>query len=247
MMGLPHRIRILVRREFSNCFCFLFLLSMSCTAMAQFAAQSNEPNINELITRCAPTVHPETMTALMSAESSGHQYAIADAGPVKLPWSKRKHMVKSFYMDSLGEAVTKANELKAQGHTVSLGLMQVNDRNLPSLGISIEQVFDLCTNINAGAKILTDFYLRAVPLFGQGDKAMRAALSAYNSGDWVRGERDGYVDLVYQKAGKPFELKTAGSMVPKIEKLRTRTPKYTKQSNPVRREFTLGVKEFIVR
>lgn len=167
-----------------------------------------EGEFAELIQRCAPTVHPETMAAVISAESRGHQFAIADAGPVKMPWAQRKLLVRSYYMGSLDSAVAKATELIAGGHTVSLGLAQVNDRNLAKLGLSVRAVFDPCTNVAAGGYILTQFYQKAAQRFGPGAHALQASISAYNSGDWVRGARDGYVGLVYRQVGRPLAMQS---------------------------------------
>lgn len=166
--------------------------------------------LSGLISRCAPTVHPETMAALISAESKGHQFALADAGPLNMPWAKRKYLVRSYYFSSVDEATEMAEALIARGHTVSLGLTQVNDRNLAGLGISIREVFEPCVNLSAGGKIITEFYGKAVRQFGAGPRALRAAISAYNSGDWARGERDGYVNLVFKQRGKPLELRSDG-------------------------------------
>ena len=172
------------------------------------AAIGVSPEMWAFLARCAPTVHPETMAAVISAESRGHQFAIADAGPVNLPWSQRKTMVRSFYFGSALEAAGKANELIAAGHTVSLGPAQINDRNLASLGLSVESVFEPCANVAAGGRILTNFYQRASKEFGPGGRALRAALSAYNSGDWLRGEKEGYVDLVIRQVGRPLDLQS---------------------------------------
>jgi type IV secretion system protein VirB1 len=162
-----------------------------------------DPDVMRLIHQCAPTVHPETMTAVIVTESRGRQFAVADAGPVKLPWTQRKYLVRSFNFDTADLAVEKATELIKNGHTVSLGLSQINDRNLRGLNLSVRDVFDTCTNIAAGAYILTNFYKKATAKFGENTKALRAALSAYNSGNWIRGEQDGYVDIVYRNAGIP--------------------------------------------
>ncbi|MEX5452774.1 lytic transglycosylase domain-containing protein, partial [Stutzerimonas stutzeri] len=123
----------------------------------------------------------------MKVESSGHVYAVADAGPVHLPWSVRKDMVRSHFPASKDEAVELVKSLLKKGHTVSIGLSQVNDRNLKALGLSVEDVFDPCTNVSAGGKILTNFYQRAVKEFGPGERALQAAISAYQSGNWDRG------------------------------------------------------------
>ena len=174
-----------------------------------------DPALSALIARCAPTVHPETMAAVISAESRGHQFAIADAGPVHLPWSQRKSMVRSLYPSNADEAVATAQALISRGHTVSLGVAQVNDRNLTRMGVSIKDMFDPCTNVAVGGKILTDFYERAVKKFGAGPGTLQAALSAYNSGDWTRGARDGYVNLIYQQVGRPLALRSQ-RVVPKL-------------------------------
>lgn len=180
-----------------------------------FAIAGVDPALSALIARCAPTVHPETMAAVISAESRGHQFAIADAGPVHLPWSQRKSMVRSLYPSSVEEAVATAQNLISRGHTVSLGIAQVNDRNLASMGVTVKDMFDPCTNVAVGGKILTDFYERAVKKFGVGPGTLDAALSAYNSGDWTRGARDGYVNLIYKQVGKPLTLKSQ-RVVPKL-------------------------------
>lgn len=170
-------------------------------------------DVDDLLKRCAPNIHPETMRAVLSAESKGNALAVADAGPVALPWSERKHLVRSHYPGSLPEAVTLVKGLLANGHTVSLGLSQINDRNLSALGVSIEEVFEPCANVAAGARVLSECYGRASKEFGPGARALRAALSCYNSGSFVRGERDGYVDLVYQNKDKPLLIRESGVQV----------------------------------
>lgn len=192
-------------------------LAMLCcgAAHAQTVVQGVDPQLSALLAQCAPTVHPETMAAVISAESRGHQFAIADAGPLSLPWSQRKALVRSLYPGSVQEAVSIAQDLIAKGHTVSLGVSQVNDRNLKGMGVTIQDMFDPCTNVAVGGKILTDFYDRAVKKFGEGAVALQAALSAYNSGDWSRGARDGYVNLVYKQLGRPLTIRTE-RVVPRL-------------------------------
>lgn len=164
-------------------------------------------DVDELLRRCAPSVHPETMRAVLNTESRGNVLAVADAGPLALPWSQRKAMVRSHYPTDKATAIQLVRGLLAQGHTVSLGLAQINDRNLARLGVPVESIFEPCANVAAGASILSSFYADAVKSYGPGAKALRAALSGYNSGSFVRGEQDGYVDLVFQQAGKPLVLK----------------------------------------
>jgi len=66
--------------------------------------------------------------------------------------------------------------------------MQVNSRNLAALGYTMEQVLgDQCTNIRAGAAVLTADYAPALHTHSEGQAALQATLSAYNTGDFYRG------------------------------------------------------------
>jgi type IV secretion system protein VirB1 len=110
------------------------------------------------------------------------------------------------------EAAALARRYIAQGYSIDLGLMQVNSRNLAQLGYTIEQVLDdPCTNIRAGAAVLTADYAAAVQTHGEGQAALQAALSAYNTGDFYRGFANGYVDRYYGPGSIPALAKTVSS------------------------------------
>lgn len=94
---------------------------------------------------------------------------------------------------SAQQAAQVAHDAIRQGYNVDLGLMQVNSRNLANLGYTVEQMFDRCTNIRAGGRILSENYTRAVRQYGAGQNALLAALSAYNTGNFQRGFRNGYI------------------------------------------------------
>lgn len=150
-----------------------------------------------LIQQCAPGVGQITMQAIIRTESGGHPWAIGDnaAALARQPATK-------------DEAVATAKTLIAQGHSVDLGLGQINSRNLGSLGLTVDQVFEPCTNLAASATILTGAYHRAVVQHGQGQQALLAALSAYNSGSLVNGFGNGYVQKVVANVGiqGPFSI-----------------------------------------
>lgn len=225
--------------------CQLFVLIGSlvwgvCAWANTTTEQSPVESLSALVRRCAPSVHPTTMEAIIKTESKGHAFALADAGPVHLPWSERKHLVRSYFESSVESATKRATELVAAGHTVSLGLAQINNRNLAALGLSIREVFDPCTNIGAGAKILTDFYQRASAIMGEGDQALRAAISAYYSGDWSRGQTEGYVATVLRNVGRPLALQTATlKKTPAPSRLVALT-----QPQSEGRQFTLSADDF---
>jgi type IV secretion system protein VirB1 len=130
---------------------------------------------------CILHVSPVTMAAIVSVESGSNPVALNVnylRGPQPHPHSAE-------------EAARMARRYIAQGYSVDLGLAQVNDRNLSTLGLTVEQVLDPCTNLRAGATILTADYAGAVRLYGEGQTALHAALSAYNTGSFWKG--DAYV------------------------------------------------------
>ena len=94
---------------------------------------------------------------------------------------------------NLVEAVQAASFYVAKGYSVDIGLMQVNSRNLPSLGYSLAQAFEPCSNLRGGALILTANYIGAAKAYGSGLLALQVALSMYNTGNQARGFSNGYV------------------------------------------------------
>ena len=138
-----------------------------------------------LIATCAPMVAPITMKAIVLEESRGHPYAIHDG--------KRR---RALFPETREQAVATARELLAAGHRIDAGLAQINSENWEWLGLSPETVFDPCTNLAAGERVLVDAYARA-PF------TVDAAISRYNSGDAERGIRNGYVSRVKAWMPKP--------------------------------------------
>jgi len=138
-----------------------------------------------LIATCAPMVAPITMKAIVLEESRGHPYAIHDGKTQRAIFPKTRE-----------EAIATARRLVAAGHRIDAGLAQINSENWSWLGLSPETVFDPCTNLAAGERVLIDAYARA-PF------SVDAAISRYNSGDAERGVRNGYVSRVKAWMPKP--------------------------------------------
>ena len=137
-----------------------------------------------LYAECAPSVHPVTMDRIVRVESGGNPLAI-NVNRLAGPQPRA---------GSAADAARIARDYIARGHSVDTGVAQVNNRNLAALGYSIEDMFGSpCKNLAAGAAILTQCYLRAVPLYGDGQAALHAAASCYNTGSHQRGFANGYV------------------------------------------------------
>ena len=94
------------------------------------------------------------------------------------------------------EAVTTAKWLISNGYNIDMGMAQINSANMKRLGVSVEDLFDPCKNVSAGAKILLNNYVDAFKKIGEPQNALRAALSSYNTGNATAGIKNGYVAKV---------------------------------------------------
>jgi type IV secretion system protein VirB1 len=142
----------------------------------------------QLLRTCAPNVNPRTMTAVVRVESGGNRLALHD-----------NTLRRSFSPVDDTEAVAWASQLVGMGHSVDIGLSQINSANLPRLGLSVSDAFDPCTNLRAGATILGEDYASAEARFGPGQMALRRALGAYNTGSLFAGQT--YVNAILVAAG----------------------------------------------
>lgn len=140
-------------------------------------------------------VAPETVDAVIQVESGGNPLAVNVNG---LPRSLR--IPKPSNLD---EAAQIAEAFIEAGYTVDMGLMQINSRNLGPLGLSVRSVFDPHINMRAGCSILAGNYDRAVGRFGAGQQALLAALSAYNTGNFSDGFRNGYIRRYFSGRTSP--------------------------------------------
>jgi type IV secretion system protein VirB1 len=155
-------------------------------------------DLSSLIHQCAPTVAPATLQAIIRTESDFNPLALHVNGPVRLRSAPK----------TAAEAATWSAWLIRQGYSVDMGLMQINSRNLASLNLTPARVFDPCQNIRAGAAILTEQYTRAAQIYGTGTKALLHAISAYNSGTFEGGLRNGYVAKVVMHASNARSVQT---------------------------------------
>ncbi len=161
------------------------------------------PGLEQLALQCAPNVAPNTLLAVVRVESGGNPYALNVNGSQRLlrqPSSRQ-------------EAVAWASWLVTRGYSVDMGLAQVNSQHLARFGLTVEQMFDPCTNLAAGGRILGDSYASAAQRYGLGLPALRAALSAYNTGNHRDGFSNGYVAKVTAAAygGAPPPLAIAAA------------------------------------
>jgi type IV secretion system protein VirB1 len=155
-----------------------------------------------LAQQCAPTVAPETLLAVVRAESDFDPLVVAVNGAPR----------QVIHPANPAAAAMIATRLIAEGKSVDLGLGQINSRNLTPLGLTVADAFDPCRNLAASAQVLQAGYVRAAPVLGDEQAALRTAFSFYNTGDAARGFRNGYVDRVGRAAAKVVPaLRTAAT------------------------------------
>jgi type IV secretion system protein VirB1 len=102
---------------------------------------------------------------------------------------------------NLAAALTLAEDKLKRGHSLDLGIMQINSANLPSLGIGLADAFDPCRSVNAAQRILL-----SDAATGSSETEHQAAilitLSRYNTGRPLAGIANGYVDRVADAQNK---------------------------------------------
>ena len=142
---------------------------------------------------CAPQVHADTAHALVSVESAFNPWAIGVVGGALVRQPRHR-----------AEALATARALQAAGWNFSVGLAQINVRNLDRLQLSLESALEPCRNLAAMQTVLIECFERsagAAPRAAvSGQIALRQALSCYYSGDFATGFEHGYVRRVALQA-----------------------------------------------
>lgn len=139
------------------------------------------------IQQCAPMVDQQLMMRVINVESSHNPYAI---GVVNAHLQRQPQ--------NLTEAKATAHFLENAGYNYSVGLAQINRSNFNRFNLNFNNVFDACTNLNAGGQILSECLNRASARGYQAD-ATHKALSCYYSGQLNSAVGTQYANKVLAK------------------------------------------------
>ena len=161
-----------------------------------------------LMGHCAPNVAPSTMTAIVRVESGGDSLAIGD-----------NTTRRSYYPHDRASAEALARRLLGAGHLLDVGIAQIDSMNFAGFGLSLHTIFDPCTNLSVGARILSDDYAFAARRFGDGQLALRHAIGMYNTGRLNGGAR--YIARVLAAAGVPEQYVSDPKMVSQHDAMRS--------------------------
>jgi type IV secretion system protein VirB1 len=181
-------------------------ISLAQNPSANSNTRLSAATFETLAQSCTANVPESTLEAIARTESALHPYAISINRPHHLARSRgwnRGMITLERQPESLEEAVAWTKWLLAHGMTVSIGLLQVNSQHAKALHVTVEQLFEPCTNLWAGATLLAKTYSRTARVQGEGMPALDTALSYFNSGTPRLGFRNGYVSQVKSNAVTP--------------------------------------------
>jgi len=167
-----------------------FLVAVSSPSANAHAHDMERQEFDFLAKQCAPSVHPDTLAAIVNTESAFRPLAININGSQQLP-RQPEHMA---------EAIATAEYLSANGYNFDVGLGQINSANVAAFGMTWANVFEPCTNLGAAARVLTDCFVRASNSEADQQSALRMALSCYNTGHFTHGDQNGYVARIERAA-----------------------------------------------
>ena len=148
----------------------------------------------DLIHLCAPDIAPVTIAAIIQQESGGNPLLLHD-NTTRLTLRPK----------TFAEAAKLAQALIQSGHSVDIGLAQINSKNLPAMQLGIEDVLDPCTNLHAAQIIMKKAW-------EQSDHDLRGALAAYNTGKTATSVGVHYSAQVFARAGVKVPEIPGGTM-----------------------------------
>lgn len=166
-----------------------------------------------LFAQCASDVAPETLHTLIGVESSRNPYAIAVVYDKNTPDEKKLRFTQPQTEQEAQDIILALNTEPITYKSYSVGLMQVNSSNFKQYGITKENMFNACKNIEAGAGIFKACYASAKKNNQQKNEQelLRIASSCYYSGNETRGfktEKNGtsYVDRINATVAKNYKV-----------------------------------------
>ena len=155
--------------------------------------------------KCAPSVEPRIMVAILRVESEFNPFAI---GVVNGRLERQPR--------NMAEAVATAQALERNGWNFSVGAAQVNRYNLAKYKLDYANAFDPCASLHAGAGIFKDCYDRAKGKAPDDRMAWNRAFSCYYSGNFKTGFKadfkgqPSYVSKVLASAVGPTPIPVHG-------------------------------------
>jgi len=102
------------------------------------------------------------------------------------------------------QAIKFASAFINAGFSVDVGLMQLNSNNFKELNTTLQEAIKPCKNIELATTIFYNFYKQTNPNINKLER-LKLSLSAYNTGSFTNGFKNGYVDK-YVKYLKNYNI-----------------------------------------
>jgi hypothetical protein len=183
------------------------LFSAFVCSSSYVTAQANNrlpmATFNELAARCAPSAALDTLQAVALTESALHPFALSLNYPATVAaynGLNNQEVYLSRQPETVDEAIHWTRWFHSHGYTVSVGLMQINSENAARYGVTVRQLFDPCTNVAIGAQMLGEIYSTTQHSTKPDVNSLMSTFSAYNSGSFTTGLKNGYAAKVMSKA-----------------------------------------------
>lgn len=160
--------------------------------LAVFASPLSKASFNQLASSCAPGSDISTLRAVASVESHFNPFAVRD-NTTRESWAPY----------SIDTAASIAKDRLNKGHSVDVGLMQINSANFAALGIVVDDAFDACHSLAAAHRILSSAFA-AGSHETERQAALLIALSRYNTGKPLTGIANGYANQVVAAQSAPL-------------------------------------------
>ncbi len=160
------------------------------------------PVFLQLVALHASFVSAGTMLPIAHHESRLNPYAIND-----------NTTGQGYRPETAAAAIMIAARLLDQGHSLDLGIMQINSANMVRTGLTVATAFDPGQSIRAGGQIIAAAYEQCLhgkvaPTAAEQQVALRCTVSVYNTGREQAGILNGYQGKVWR---------VAAQMVPAIQ------------------------------
>jgi type IV secretion system protein VirB1 len=193
--------RIIEKRTLSEVLMVIIVCMFAVLPWAAVAAPMSSRAFDDLASACASKTSKSLLRAVAGIESRLDPLAIGDSTTHR-SWSPK----------DLLAAASMARKLLAEGHSIDVGLMQINGANLIPLGLTVESAFEPCRSLAAAQAILSSAFA-AGSSEAERHAAILISLSRYNTGRTLSGIANGYANRVVEAlSARPvaFDLRMSG-------------------------------------
>lgn len=152
-------------------------------------------DLSALIDQCVNPRHKVVMEAIVKVESKGNPLVLGLNKGYKLKTQPKDQE----------QAKAWAEFLEQHDYNFDVGIAQVNITNVHKYGYKAIDMLDPCLNLKIASDIF-DKNHQAAMATNNSANALQKAISAYNTGNFINGFKNGYVDKVNRNLNMKLAL-----------------------------------------